>query len=127
MKEKYRIKTTPKAKKENIILGKYYRITFLTEQLVRFEYNEEGEFEDHATQIILNRDFEKVDYSKFNIIISTEDIKFETETPVIYQNEILDKMYLKKEIFSNTMAIKNYGLGFSEKVLLTRNLTTENI
>ena len=62
MKEKYRIKTTPKAKKENIILGKYYRITFLTEQLVRFEYNEEGEFEDHATQIILNRDFEKVDY-----------------------------------------------------------------
>ncbi len=42
--------------------------------------------------------FEKVDYSKFNIIISTEDIKFDTETPVIYQNEILDKTYLKKEI-----------------------------
>ena len=36
-------------------------------------------------------------------------------------------MYLKKEIFSNTMAIKNYGLGFSEKVLLIRNLKMENI
>ena len=50
------------------------------------------------SQISAYTTFEKVDYSKFNIIISTEDIKFDTETPVIYQNEILDKTYLKKEI-----------------------------
>ena len=86
MKEKYRIKTTPKAKKENIILGKYYRITFLTEQLVRFEYNEEGEFEDHATQIILNRDFEKVDYR----LIKTKDgIEIFTTKLHIFYNEKL--------------------------------------
>ena len=86
MKEKYRIKTTPKAKKENIILGEYYRITFLTEQLVRFEYNEEGEFEDHATQIILNRDFEKVDYR----LIKTKDgIEIFTTKLHIFYNEKL--------------------------------------
>ena len=50
------------------------------------------------SQISAYTTFEKVDYSKFNIIISTEDIKFDTETPVIYQNEIFDKTYLKKEI-----------------------------
>ena len=50
------------------------------------------------SQVSAYTTFEKVDYSKFNIIISTEDIKFDTETPVIYQNEILDKTYLKKEI-----------------------------
>ena len=65
--------------------------------------------------------FEKVDYSKFNIIISTEDIKFETEMPVIYQNEILDKMYLKKEInflqYVNKM--NNPSIRGMESVLLS--------
>lgn len=65
--------------------------------------------------------FEKVDYSKFNIIISTEDMQFDTETPVIYQNEILDKIYLKKEInflqYVNKM--NNPSIRGMESVLLS--------
>ena len=55
------------------------------------------------------------------LIISTEDIKFETEMPVIYQNEILDKMYLKKEInflqYVNKM--NNPSIRGMESVLLS--------
>ena len=73
------------------------------------------------SQVSAYTTFEKVDYSKFNIIISTEDIKFETETPVIYQNEILDKMYLKKEInflqYVNKM--NNPSIRGMESVLLS--------
>ena len=73
------------------------------------------------SQVSAYTTFEKVDYSKFNIIISTEDIKFETEMPVIYQNEILDKMYLKKEInflqYVNKM--NNPSIRGMESVLLS--------
>lgn len=73
------------------------------------------------SQVSAYTTFEKVDYSKFNIIISTEDIKFDTETPVIYQNEILDKTYLKKEInflqYINKM--NNPSIRGMESVLLS--------
>ena len=36
------------------------------------------------SQVSAYTTFEKVDYSKFNIIISTSYTKFETEMPVIY-------------------------------------------
>ena len=73
------------------------------------------------SQVSAYTTFEKVDYSKFNIIISTEDIQFDTETPVIYQNEILDKVYLKKEInflqYVNKM--NNPSIRGMESVLLS--------
>ena len=46
-----------------MIRGKCYRITLLTERLVRMEYSPEGRFTDEATQTVLNRDFPKVDYT----------------------------------------------------------------
>lgn len=73
------------------------------------------------SQVSAYTTFEKVDYSKFNIIISTEDVQFDTETPVIYQNEILDKVYLKKEInflqYVNKM--NNPSIRGMESVLLS--------
>ena len=73
------------------------------------------------SQVSVYTTFEKVDYSKFNIIISTEDVQFDTEMPVIYQNEILDKVYLKKEInflqYVNKM--NNPSIRGMESVLLS--------
>ena len=57
MQKIYRIKTSPCARQENMIIGNQYRITVLTEGLVRLEYNADGEFEDRATQMVLYRDF----------------------------------------------------------------------
>lgn len=41
-----------------IFKGKYYRITILTERLIRFEYNGEGLFEDRPTQLAMFRKFD---------------------------------------------------------------------
>ena len=37
--------------------GENYRISVLTESLVRLEYSEDGVFEDGQTQVVQNRDF----------------------------------------------------------------------
>ena len=50
------------ANEKNIIEGKNYRITVLTESLFRLEYSEEGIFNDEPTQTVLNRDFKEVPY-----------------------------------------------------------------
>ena len=69
MKEIYRVSTRPVANMENVILGEHYRITLLTEGLVRLEYAEDGIFEDRATQFAFYRDFPKTDYR----VIRTQD------------------------------------------------------
>ena len=63
MKECYRISTDPLACEENQIRGEKYRITLLTECLVRLEYDEAGQFEDGSTQMVLNRNFPPVPHT----------------------------------------------------------------
>lgn len=63
MKQRYRVETRPQARKENVIQGENYRITLLTEALVRLEYAEDGVFEDRATQMVWYRDFPAVEYT----------------------------------------------------------------
>lgn len=48
--------------KENMIIGKKYRFTFLTDRLVRLEYNQAGVFEDRPTQRVIYRKFPKVNF-----------------------------------------------------------------
>lgn len=62
MQEIYRMKTSPGALPENIVTGDKYRITVLTDRLIRLEYSEDGIFEDRATQVVLNRDFPETEY-----------------------------------------------------------------
>ena len=47
-----------KSKQQAIFAGKKYRITILSEVLIRLEYNEKGEFVDRPTEFALNRNFE---------------------------------------------------------------------
>ena len=49
--------THNKAKDKAIFKGDKYRITILTERLVRLEYSENGFFYDGLTQRVINRDF----------------------------------------------------------------------
>ncbi len=48
----------PKADERFVIKGKKYRITVLTEQMLRLEYSEDGVFEDRATRLAFNRAFD---------------------------------------------------------------------
>ena len=47
----------PTANEKAVIRGKSYRITVLTDRLIRMEYEENGNFRDTATQTVLCRDF----------------------------------------------------------------------
>ena len=47
-----------KTNSKSIVQGKKYRISVLTERLVRLEYNKEGKFNDLATELVVSRNFD---------------------------------------------------------------------
>lgn len=76
MKDYYKREGNPAACSRNIICGEKYRITVLTDSLLRLEYAEQGKFEDRATQVVENRNFPAVDFKverqKDGILLRTE-------------------------------------------------------
>lgn len=52
-----------KANQECVFKGNKYRVTVLTERLVRLEYNESGIFEDYPTELIWYRNFPKPQFT----------------------------------------------------------------
>lgn len=99
MKNTYRVETSPLALAENIIAGEKYRITMLTECLVRLEYSEDGIFEDRATQMVLHRDFPKTSYK----VLETEDGGIRVLTSRI------QLQYNQKEFASHGLSIQAVG------------------
>ena len=57
------METHPLANPENVIKGDKYRITVLTEHLLRLEYSEDGEFIDAASQTVVNRAFPAAEFT----------------------------------------------------------------
>ncbi len=55
--------TTPLAPATSQVCGEHYRITVLSDALFRLEYSPDGRFEDRATQMVINRVFEPVDFT----------------------------------------------------------------
>ncbi len=51
------------ARNDCIIFGSNYRISILSERLVRLEYSKNGTFEDRATQLVVSRRFPKPDFT----------------------------------------------------------------
>ena len=51
-----------KANPKCIIMGQKYRITVMTERLLRLEYNESGVFLDRPTQLVMHRDLGVTDF-----------------------------------------------------------------
>lgn len=113
IKERYKMKVTPLAKKEAMVLGENYRFTVLTERMIRIEYNENGVFEDRATQIVVNRDF---DIPKFEVKQDEEKIEIDTKylTITYYigrkftQNSLFARL---KGIHSSSINDWRYGAG----------------
>ncbi|MGB8454533.1 MAG: TIM-barrel domain-containing protein [Anaerocolumna sp.] len=79
MKEQFKVLSNPKAVNGNVLQGKRYRITILTEQMIRLEYNKEGVFEDEATQIVWNRNFAPVNFqydeNEEELVIVTKELR----------------------------------------------------
>ncbi|MFY7868756.1 MAG: glycoside hydrolase, partial [Exiguobacterium sp.] len=71
----------PKASEEAIVQGSCYRFTVLTSQLIRMEYAEDGVFEDRATQVAWNREF---DVPQFRVIEDETELQIITEHVHLY-------------------------------------------
>ena len=98
MQEIYRVKTSPVALSDNMIIGEKYRIAFLTEALVRLEYSEDGVFEDRATQTVLFRNFPKTGY---HVVRNADGIEVHTS--------MLHLIYNEKEFSSHGLSIQIKG------------------
>ncbi len=98
LNEKYNYPTTPKANKEAIIVGDTYRFTILTPRLLRIEYNEEGYFEDNATQTVINRVF---DVPHFTVKDSEKLLQITTE--------YIELTYIKERFSQNSLSIQYIG------------------
>ncbi len=48
---------------ECVFQGKYYRFTILSERLIRIEYRTDGNFLDAPTQLVINRNFKKPEFT----------------------------------------------------------------
>ncbi|MDE7313517.1 MAG: glycoside hydrolase family 31 protein [Eubacterium sp.] len=98
MKDTYRVETSPLALAENIIAGEKYRITMLTEGLVRLEYSEDGVFEDRATQMVFHRDFPKASYKVL-----------ETENGIRILTSRIQLQYNQEQFTSHGLSIQVVG------------------
>ena len=102
MKPYLKLETHPLANPENVIKGDKYRITVLTEHLLRLEYSEDGEFIDAASQTVVNRDFPAVEFS----VKDTGD-ELELRTKYLQLN------YNKKAFSANGLSCKTTVVGIS--------------
>ncbi len=76
MEELYRIKTEGHAEDAAIIQGEKYRFTVLTEEMIRLEYCEDGQFEDRVTQCVIDRKFKVPEYQ---VIENEESLEIITD------------------------------------------------
>ena len=58
-----------------VLKGDKYRISVLTERLVRLEYNAEGNFEDSPTELVWYRNFPKPEFNVINSCVFHENRK----------------------------------------------------
>lgn len=84
-----------KSKEASTHKGKTYRISVLTERLIRIEYNKNGVFEDRPTELVLFRNFNTPE------VIVKEDNKFLEITSKYFKLE-----YAKESNISSTANLK---------------------
>ena len=66
------------------VQGAYYRITILTDRLIRLEYDENGVFEDRPTQVVTSRAFTPV---SFQVWHTQRGVEIHTNALVVYYDE----------------------------------------
>lgn len=71
-----RLPTDPLPAASQIVLGGTYRFTVLTSRMIRMEYSAVGVFEDRASQLALNRNF---DFPKFRVIDGPDQLQIITD------------------------------------------------
>ena len=63
MENRFLCEMCPLALEKNMVVGRDYRFTILTNRLLRLEYDPSGKFEDRASQSVFFRDFPETDFT----------------------------------------------------------------
>lgn len=99
-----------KTREEMVVRGEKYRISVLTEKLIRLEYSKKGVFVDEKTQTIMNRDFEtfrfRVEEKEDSLSIVTKYLR------LIYDKKEFSGEGLKINVsgnFGTTSSVWHYG------------------
>lgn len=126
--------------KNNIVKGKKFRFTFLSDRLIRLEYSPTGSFEDRISQRVIFRKFSEVKYTKTQteslIQLSTSyfTLNYDMNKPFLGSklapgsnlNILLngtDKMWYYKHPEARNFGGLNYSLdNFSGKLKLGKGL-----
>ena len=111
MEELYRIKTEGHAEDAAIIQGEKYRFTVLTEEMIRLEYCEDAQFEDRATQCVIDRKFKVPEYQVIENEESLEIITDKLHLVIISRNLPITVCRFKSEEIS----VSTIASGISEK------------
>ena len=102
-----------KSNKKCIFKGEKYRITILSERLVRLEYNIEGNFVDEPSELVWYRDFEKPNFlvkeDANYLIIKTKYFRLTYVKEKPFQGSKLNTMANLKVELLNTDKIWYYG------------------
>lgn len=96
--------TSPKTNKNNIIIGKGYRISILSSSLFRIEISKQNHFNDEATQCIWFRDFYNVPFEKR---ADKNRLIIKTEKTELYFN-IYEKKITKIILLNENKIVKNF-------------------
>jgi alpha-glucosidase (family GH31 glycosyl hydrolase) len=89
-----------KSKKETVFKGNTYRITVLSERLLRLEYSSKGQFNDNLTFLVANRDFP---LPKFKV---EEDEKYLVITTKYFMMQYVKERPFKGPIFAPDSNLK---------------------
>ncbi|MCM1370777.1 MAG: DUF5110 domain-containing protein [Clostridium sp.] len=119
--EQFKMNQNAVSKTDSVIKGNKYRITVLSERLLRLEYNENGIFIDNASELVINRNFdipkfEKIETNEqlfistpcFRLVYQKEKV-FGTSKLIGSQNLRIDVYGTKKVWFFGTEQVRNYG------------------
>ena len=82
-----------RSNKEAIFQGQTYRITVLSERLLRLEYNKDGIFFDDLTEQVINRNFEVPEFQ-----IQQDDKFLEITTKYFKLQYIKEKPFLGSKL-----------------------------
>ncbi|KAL2826694.1 glycosyl hydrolases family 31-domain-containing protein [Aspergillus cavernicola] len=92
--DKYVFPTQPKANPVAVVQGPTYRFTLLNAHVIRFEWADDGQFEDRASTFAINRDFPVPDFRRIdgkeleiltdNFHLSYTKEKFSPESLIIH-------------------------------------------
>lgn len=110
-----------KSSEKSVVKGNKYRFTILSERLIRFEYNENGIFEDRPTEFAWNRNFPLVEFEikedQTFLQIKTKyfNVEYQKEKPFL-ESKFYPGSYLRVNLNNTDRSwyykhpeVRNYG------------------